>query len=99
MRKTRKNYLARHEYWLENGERIIVEVLDVGDPKYDGGIMYTFRCMSGDGKTLFAVENSHGKPHVHLKGKKVEADYNWRQAYDKFDELKTEFERKIGLKK
>lgn|GEM_PF-7118215 len=36
MRKTKKNYLARYEDRMEWGERIIVEVVDVGDSKYVG---------------------------------------------------------------
>ncbi len=98
MGKTRKVYLANYEYWLGNGDRVLVEVIDVGDPKYEGGIMYTFRCVASDGETLFAVENSHGTPHIHMKGEKFETTYNWKQALKKFSELKLDHERKNGLK-
>ena len=53
-----RKYLKNYEYYFPSGERIIVEVLEVGDPKYKDGIMYTFRCLSTDDKTLFALENS-----------------------------------------
>ncbi|MCX6771042.1 MAG: hypothetical protein NTX79_03230 [Candidatus Micrarchaeota archaeon] len=90
-----KKLLKNYEYYVPSGERIIVEVLEVDDPKYKDGIMYTFRCLSSDDKTLFAVENSHGKPHVHLRGKKTDVDYDWKAAYAKFQGMLSErFEKK-----
>lgn len=94
MKKKKAICLFKYEHWLETGEKILVEVIDTKDPKYLEGIMYTFRCISTEGKTLFAVENSHGKPHIHLNEKKIEVEYDWKQALSKFEEMKAEYGRK-----
>jgi len=86
--------LKKYEKWLPNGDRIIVEVVEVGNPIYKDGIMYTFRCIAENGETLFAAENSHGKPHIHSKGKKTDVDWNWRQALEEFDKWVHEHEKK-----
>ena len=84
-------------------DRVVVQVIELDDTRYKDGVMYTFRYLryveeSGAYETLFAVENSHGQPHVHIGERKYEVDYDWKQAFAKFDELKSEYEKKIGLK-
>ena len=87
--------LRKYEKWLMNGDRVIVEILKVDDPKFKDGIIYTFRCMSEDGRTVFAIENTHGQPHIHLRTKKENVDYDWKTAYLKFEEMMDEREKKI----
>ena len=88
--------IRKYEKWLQNKDRVIVEVLDVGNPVYEGGIMFTFRCMSEAGQQLFAIENSHGQPHLHLKGRKENMDCGWKAALAKFEEMVSEHKRKIA---
>jgi hypothetical protein len=95
--RKKKVILKKYERYLPNGDRAIVEVIDVDDWKYEDGIMYTFRCISWKGETLFAVENSHGKPHVHLKGKKEGTNWNWKVAFQKFDQMLRERLREEGF--
>lgn len=83
------------QYALRNDDIVIVEIKKVYDSKYQDGIMYTFRCMSSNGETLFAIENSHGRPHIHYRHTKESADYDWKTAWDKFDEMVREHKRKI----
>ncbi|MCX6771406.1 MAG: hypothetical protein NTX79_05105 [Candidatus Micrarchaeota archaeon] len=87
--------LRKYERWLDNGDKVIVEILKVGNPKYKDGIIYTFRCMGKDGEVVFAIENSHGQPHIHRREKKESVDYGWKTAYLKFEEMVDERERKI----
>jgi len=61
--------------------------------------MYTFRCLADNDALLFAVENSHGKSHMHLKEQKIETNYDWRQAFKKFDELKSEYEKRKRVRR
>ena len=90
--------LKKYEKWLSNGDRILVEIINVGDARYKGGIMYTFRCIDENKETVFAVENSHGKPHIHAKGKAIEVDFeNWKMALAAFDELLEEHKKKMIL--
>ena len=95
--RKRKIFLKNFERRLSNGDRAIIEVIDVNDPKYEDGVMYTFRCLSENGETLFAVENSHGVPHVHLKGRKFETNWGWKIAFEKFDEMLRERIRETGV--
>lgn len=90
-----KTILKKHENLLPNGDLVIIEIVDVGDSKCQDGIMFTFRCMSESGETLFAVENSHGKPHIHLKNRKEDVDWSWKVALAKFDEMIKEHRKKI----
>ncbi len=83
------------KYALQNDDLVIVEIRRVRSPKYIDGIMFTFRCMSANGETLFAIENSHGQPHMHLKGKKEDVDYDWKIAYGRFDGMVAEHKKKI----
>ncbi|GEM_PF-1046347 len=94
--KRRKVIIKKYERPLPDGGIAIVEIIDIGDPKYRDGIMYTFRCMSEDGKMLFAVENSHGKPHIHWRNKKEYVDLDWKAAFLKFDEMLEEHIGKTG---
>jgi len=90
--------LKKYEKWLSNGDRIIVEIIDTGNMKYRDGIMYTFRCLDENGETLFAVENSHGKPHIHLKGRAISMDFeNWKMALARFDEMLEEHKKRMVL--
>ncbi len=86
----------RYQYSLINGDLVIYDVRKVNDPRYNDGIMYTFRCMSVEGKTLFAIENSHGQTHIHWREKKETAGYDWETAVMKFEEMLDEHKRKIG---
>ena len=83
-------------YQLGNGDFVIVEVRKVNDSRYKEGIMYTLRCMSADGQTLFAIENSHGQPHIHWRDRKEDVEYGWKTAILKFEEMLKEHKRKIG---
>ncbi len=83
------------QYALRNDDIVIMEIRKVDDTKYQGGIMYTFRCMSANGETLFAIENSHGKPHIHYQHRKESVEYDWKTAWDKFDEMVQEHKKKI----
>jgi hypothetical protein len=85
-----------YQYALNNDDLVIVEIKIVGDPKYNEGVMFTFRCMSSSGETLFAIENSHGKPHMHLGKRKQEAPSGWEAALHKFSEMLREHKKKIG---
>jgi len=85
-----------YQYSLDNGDLVIIDVRLVPDSKYRGGVMFTFRCMSQKGETRFAVENSHGEPHIHAKGRKEPLDCDWKAAHRKFDEMLGEHIRKIG---
>ena len=85
----------KYEKWLSNGDRVIVEAIDVGNPMYKDGIMYTFRCIDENDETLFAIENSHGKPHIHMKGRKIDVDWDWEKALAEFDKWVREHEKKI----
>lgn len=88
--------MKKYEKWLPNGNRIIVEIINVGDAKYRDGIMYTFRCIDENKETVFAVENSHGKPHIHAKGRAIEVDFeNWKMALAKFDEMLGEHKKLV----
>ena len=84
------------QYELDNGDRVICEMKRVRDSRYKEGVMYTFRCMSADGRTLFAVENSHGKPHIHWRDRKEDVDWGWETAYMKFDKMLREHKSRIG---
>ena len=84
-----------YSYSLINDDLVIYELKKVNDTKYKDGVMYTFRCMSADGDTLFAVENSHGKPHIHLKGRKEDVDWDWQTSLWKFKEMLVEHEKRI----
>lgn len=84
------------QYALRNDDLIIIEIKPVDDPKYKEGVMYTFRCMSASGETLFAIENSHGQPHIHLKGRKEDTNWGWKTAYGKFDEMVAEHKKRTG---
>ncbi len=87
--------IRKYERWLMNNDRIIVEILKVDNPKFKDGIIYTFRCMDKDGRIVFAIENSHGQPHVHRRAKKEGVDYDWKTAYLKFEEMVDGREKKI----
>ena len=87
--------IRKYERWLENGDKVIVEILKVDSPKYRDGVIYTFRCMGDDGQLVFAIENSHGQPHIHVRGRKENVDYDWKIAYLKFEEMVDERELKI----
>ena len=87
--------IRKYETWLLNRDRVIVEVLYVGNPFYKDGIMYTFRCMTEAGEQLFAFENSHGRPHIHRGERKEIVDYGWKTALLKFEEMVDERERQI----
>lgn len=82
-----RRIIRKYEKWLENKDRVAIEVLDVGNPLYKDGIMYTFRCMTKDGVQLFAIENSHGQPHIHRGERKEAADYDWKTAICRFEEM------------
>ncbi len=84
-----------YKYSLDNDDLVIIETKKVHDSKYNGGIMFTFRCMSADGALLFAIENSHGQPHIHWRDRKENVNYDWRTALQKFDEMLNEHKRKI----
>jgi hypothetical protein len=84
------------EYALWNNDKAIIEIRKVKDPKYAEGVIFTFRCMSSEGKTLFAIENSHGQPHLHWRNRKEDVDWDWKTAYMKFDEMMDEHMKKIG---
>lgn len=90
-----RKVIRKYERWLVNGDRVIVEILKVGDPKFKDGIVYTFRCMGEDGNVVFAIENSHGKPHIHKRDRKENVDYDWKTAYLKFEEMVDEREKRV----
>jgi hypothetical protein len=90
-----RRIIRKYERWLENGDRVIVDILKVDSPKYRDGIIYTFRCMGKDGQTVFAIENSHGRPHIHRKGGKEDVDCDWKTAYLKFEEMVDERDKRI----
>ena len=92
-----KKILKKYERLLPNGDRVMVEAIKVNNPAFKDGIIYTFRCMSESGETLFAMENSHGKPHIHLKERKFDTDLDWEQALAKFDEMVREHRKKTIL--
>lgn len=85
------------QYEFSNGDKVICEMKNVDDDRYKEGVMFTFRCMSADGKTLFAIENSHGKPHIHWRDRKEDVDWDWRTAYWKFHEMLDEHKKRFGL--
>lgn len=87
--------IRKYEKWLANKDRVVIEVLDVGNPIYKDGIMYTFRCMTKNGEQLFAIENSHGQPHVHSRARKENVDYDWKTAIQKFEDMVKEHKEKI----
>lgn len=84
-----------YSYSLINDDLVIYELKKINDTRYKDGVMFTFRCMSADGVTLFAIENSHGKSHIHLKGRKEDVDWDWQTALWKFKEMLAEHEKKI----
>lgn len=84
------------KYSLANDDLVIIEIRKVRDSKYKDGLMFTFRCMSANGETLFAIENSHGKPHMHWRERKEYADYDCKTAMQKFDEMLREHKRKTS---
>ena len=86
-----------YQYELANGDKVICEMRRVNDPRYPEGVIYTFRCMSSGGKTLFAVENSHGKSHVHWRNRKEFVDWDCETAHWKFHEMLKEHKLKTGL--
>ncbi len=90
-----KKILKKYERLLPNGDRVMVEAIKVNNPAFKDGIIYTFRCISESGETLFAVENSHGKPHIHLKERKFDTDWDWETALAKFDEMVKEHWKRI----
>jgi len=90
-----RKIIRKYERWLMNGDKVIVEILKVGSEKYKDGIIYTFRYMGEDGKVVFAIENSHGQPHIHMRDRKENVDYDWKTAYLKFEELVDEREERI----
>lgn len=75
------------EYWLEDGSRAIMEVLKVDDKRYEDGMRFSYRLLSADGETLFAIENEHGKPHIHRKNRKDDLDCDWETGMRKFKEM------------
>lgn len=36
---------------------------------------------------------------MHLKEQKIETNYDWRQAFKKFDELKSEYEKRKRVRR
>lgn len=90
-----RKIIRKYERWLDNEDKVIVEILKVDSPKYKDGVIYTFRCMGKDGEVVFAIENSHGQPHIHRKDRKESVDYDWKTAYLKFEEMVDEREKRI----
>jgi hypothetical protein len=90
-----RKIIRKYERWLENGDRVIVEILKVDSQKYRDGVIYTFRCIGKDRKTVFAIENSHGKPYIHKGERKEDVDFDWKTAYLKFEEMVDEREKRI----
>ncbi len=91
-----RGIIRKYEKWLANKDRVVIEVLEVDNPIYKDGIMYTFRCMTKGGEHLFAIENSHGSPHIHRGAKRENVDYDWKTAIMKFEEMVREHKEKIA---
>lgn len=92
--KTLKNY----DKIFSNLDKMSVEVLWVKDELYKDGIMFTYRYLAYDdatGKyeTAFAIENGHGKSHVHLKNKKEEIDVDWKRGLLMFEQMVKEYRK------
>ena len=80
------------------GDVKIVEVFRVGDNKYSGGIMYNFRYLAcrgnaGEYETAFAIDNSHGQPHMHKGDKKEYVELGWKQAAVEFDRMVKDYRK------
>lgn len=91
----KKRIMKKYEYQPDGGESVFAEVVYLGDSKYADGIMYTFRCIDAGGNTLFAIENGHEQPHMHLKGRKIQVDYDWETAQTVFRGMIREYAQKI----
>ncbi|MFH1095797.1 MAG: hypothetical protein V1728_06280 [Candidatus Micrarchaeota archaeon] len=88
MQKILKKRMHANEY----GDLEVTEVISTGDQKYADGIKYSLFYLQQNPATgrysrLFGIDNSHGEAHIHLKGKKVAVDYDWKAVMEKFDEM------------
>ena len=88
----------RREYWIAGGSRAIIEVLEVQDARHADGLRFGYRLLSPDGKTVLAIENEHGTPHMHQGGRKTDIDCNWKSGLRRFQELVREYEKKMEAK-
>ena len=87
----------RREYWITGGSRAIIEVLEVEDERFADGMRFTYRLLSPEGKTMFAIENEHGTPHMHRGERKTNLECDWEGGLKQFQELVREYEkRKTG---
>lgn len=89
--------MMKYAILLSNGDREFFEVVKIVGSKYRDGIMYTFRYICEDGTTEFAIENSHGAPHIHKKERKIDVDYDWKAAIREFEQMCSEHKLRNGI--
>ncbi|OIO21190.1 hypothetical protein AUJ17_02530 [Candidatus Micrarchaeota archaeon CG1_02_47_40] len=84
--------IRQYKKQYPNTDRKIVEVMKVDDARYADGIIYTFRYLRYEAKkeeyeTAFAIENSHGQPHIHRENKREDVDFDWKKAMSEFERM------------
>ena len=87
----------KREYWIAGGSRAIIEVLEVEDEQFADGMRFTYRLLSPDGKTILAIENEHGTPHMHRGERKTNLSCDWKSGLRMFQELVREYEKKMEM--
>ncbi len=88
-----------YDYQYPDMDRMVVQILKVDDDKYANGIIYTFRYLKYDEekegyRTEFAIENSHGAPHIHSGSRKELAEFGWKDALAEFEKRVNEHRKK-----
>ncbi len=53
------------------------------------------RLLAPDGKTVVAIENEHGTPHMHRGERKTELDCNWKSGLKMFQQFVREYEKRV----
>ena len=90
--------IARYRFIYPDSDQKVVDVIWVGDAKYPDGIKYDFTYLkyaesSGEYARVLAVDNSHGKPHMHYAGLEKEVDWNWKQSFNDFKKMVSEYRK------
>ena len=97
-----RNVIARYRFVYPDLDKKVVDVIQLEDLKYSDGIKYDFTYLkyvesSGEHVRMLAVDNSHGKPHVHCAGREKDVDWNWTQAFNEFEKMIEEYRKRKHL--
>ncbi len=94
--------IVRYRFVYPDMDQKVVDVVQLNEPKYMDGIKYDFTYLkyvesSGEHVRILAVDNSHGRPHVHRAGREKEVDWDWEQAFNEFEKMVKEYRKRNNL--